>query len=112
MSKVDLQHYGRPAPAPRIGRESLGTWLDGAYGWHNVYRVVDAAVSYGFQLQPGDDFFLDHFKSSGGTKHEETALEISDEATDYLQSLVTDDHLVFVWDAGELSLQEVEDESQ
>ena len=93
-----------------IGRESLGVWLNGAYGWHNTYRVIDCAVREGFKLEVSDASFVDEYRHNPEGVVAEYALEISAEATEYLQSLVTDG-LMFVWDAGELSLQEVEDDS-
>lgn len=27
-----------------------GMWLDGRFGWHNLYRVVQIAEGYGFSV--------------------------------------------------------------
>jgi hypothetical protein len=88
-------------------------WLDGAHGWHNTYRVVDTAVVNGFKLDPTDSAIIERYRRGstgwdcvGECGDTEAAHEISAEATEYLQSLVTDDYLMFVWDAGELSLTE------
>ena len=47
----------------KIGRESLGMWLDGAYGWHNTYRVIDAAVVYGFRLDEDDSRTVELYRN-------------------------------------------------
>jgi len=116
MSKVDLRHYGRPTH-PAITRDYTGVWLDGAFGWHNTYRVIDAAVARGFKLDENDSDALELYRRDetppNGTTYDYVNIvhDLSADATEYLQSLVTEDDLYFVWDAGELSLQEVEDDS-
>ena len=112
-----------------ITKADAGVWLDGAYGWTNTYRVIDTAVEYEFKLSDLGVASLDAYKtkdvvgledltaeecaSLGGWDNiHELVSELSADATDYLQSLVTDDDLYFIWDAGELSLQEVDEEGE
>lgn len=92
----------------------VGTWLDGRFGWHNLYRVVRIAEHHGFSVpeecremyeeygkadyQPDDDD--DVMGGHGG---------LADQATDFLNSLLpeADDSGTFwsfEWDMGEFSL--------
>lgn len=104
----------------RITPDLAGCWLDGHYGWHNTYRVVAVARAYGFTLSADDEAMIGAYERQEsavtlpcGTALDEAsinehAIELSDEATDYLQSLAPDG-FVFQWDTGELLLLSEDD---
>ncbi len=93
-----------------------GCWLDGHHGWHNIYRVIEIAQSYGFQVDDEDEAFIADWKRWRGgdmTAEEDKNFEdgypeamndLSDAATDYLDSLAPDG-MAFEWDMGELTLR-------
>ena len=92
--------------APEITPADAGCWLDGAMGWHNTYRVIERAQAYGFVLPNGaeDEDTIERYKEdSFDPDAGECVMEISNEATDYLQSKAPAGYY-FVWDMGELSL--------
>lgn len=99
----------------RIPHTQAGTWLDGAHGWTNSYRVVDRAVEWGWDLgkSHGHDVkeaerIVAAYRDSVNTDDEgEMMIEISNDATDYLSSIAPWGY-DFAWDAGELSLTETE----
>ena len=94
---------------PTITPDDAGTWLSGHMGWHNTYRVVDRAESYGFTVPPEYAEALADFRENGHSASEDVweAIngqgELSDMATDYLQERAPEGY-VFLWDAGEFSL--------
>ena len=101
---MGYRHENEPSP-PQITPANAGTWLDGALGWHNTYRVIDIAKAYGFTLEPHNENLVDAFRQSEELTYSELDVvhEISAEATDHLQSLAPEGYY-FDWDAGELSL--------
>lgn len=107
------------ATFPKITPDMAGTWLDGTMGWHNAYRVIDRAQSYGFQIPPGYGEALRRYREDdydGLTDDERSDTSgaiidqggLSDQATDFLEEHAPEGY-TFVWDAGELSLMTVED---
>jgi hypothetical protein len=87
--------------APTITAADAGCWLDGAMGWHNTYRVIYVAQRYGFALDADDEtmvaeYAVDHVESDADY---EAVYALSNEATDYLQSLAPEGY-DFVWDDG------------
>lgn len=101
------------ADVPRITADDAGTWLMGSMGWHNGYRVVQRALSYGWTVpeawQANWDAFVDAEGDGHGVDHDAwddvhgDDGEIVDRATDFLDLRAPEGH-TFVWDAGELSL--------
>jgi hypothetical protein len=94
----------------RISTAEAGTWLDGNQGWHNHYRVVDIAQSYGWKgLDEWEDGegIVSRYRANEGTDDDHEAMigqgGLVDEATEYLESLAPFGHH-FEWDMGELSL--------
>lgn len=88
-----------------------GTWFSGAMGWHNGYRVVQSALSWGWEIpeeyrqdwnrfaatldgEADHDLWCEANGDDGG---------LAEKATEHLQSLSPEGY-VFVWDMGELSL--------
>jgi len=103
---------------PKIFPDDAGCWLDGHMGWHNTYRVVECAMNFGMELDIGEQYimkcyhdsdFFEPFTDLGENDLWEAAIELSDKATDYLQSLAPEGY-VFEWDMGELSLIQEEEE--
>ena len=98
---------------PEITPDMVGCWLDGQFGWHNHYRVVDKAVEFGFVV--GDEYVsaLDAYRD-GGREDEDCPItgqgELVDMATDYLNEHAPDGYF-FEWSAGELCMME-ESESE
>ena len=110
----------------KLTEADAGCWLDGSQGWHNTYRVIDRAYDNGwdgpsdgtprrdidaatglYSVGPTDESVT---LSTGETLTYDVAYEwiadqggLSDEATEYLQSIAPDGY-VFEWDMGELSL--------
>lgn len=81
-----------------------GCYLDGAFGWHNMYRVVDFAVDYGMTLDATEQEALRLYKGDDAGEYTlDIVHELADKATDYLQS-ITDPGMTWEWDAGELCL--------
>jgi hypothetical protein len=103
---------------PRITPDLAGTWLDGWHGWHNVYRVVDRAVEYGFTVPDDAREALEWFRKGDHTATDDASYDmyeavagqrgLCDMATEFLSARAPEGY-VFVWDAGELSLMTVED---
>lgn len=91
---------------PRFGPEDVGCYLDGHFGWHNTYRVIELAEECGFVVTPADREYVERFKA-GAFASDETAYEIvheiSNDALDHLQSR-TAPGLYWVWDEGGLDL--------
>lgn len=99
----------------RITDANAGTWLSGPMGWHNGYRVILRAMSYGFVL-PTEydtdwDAFTDTLAHDDGPDrdmwddiHGDDGA-IVDKATEFLD-LRAPAGFEFHWDAGELSLAE------
>lgn len=102
-----------------ISPDEAGCWLDGHYGWHNTYRVVERAQALGMVLSADDttltDWYREHGSAmdvactlpSGETLIVDDAWEaaagqggLSDKATEYLYGLAPVGY-VFEWDAGE-----------
>jgi hypothetical protein len=94
-----------------ITADQAGCWLDGAMGWHNTYRVIDLALSYGWldDDRPAQDAAtadsMAYYQARGCPDDDLTDRihGLADDATDYLQSLAPDGY-TFTWDAGELCL--------
>lgn len=100
----------------RIMPDDAGTWLEGAQGWRNPYRVVDRAELYGFVVPDEYADALRRYRESdldGLTEDEIIDIgeaitghgELSDKATEFLD-LRAPAGFEFLWDAGELSLVE------
>lgn len=101
----------------KITADMAGCWLEGSQGWHNNYRVIDRAIEWGWK--PDDLADVEAISQAYADQVETITLAdgsscdvagavidqggLSDEATDYLQSIAPDGY-VFWWDAGELSL--------
>lgn len=105
---------------PPISEELAGCWLDGHFGYHNAYRVVDRAKEYGFKVPEEYRSVMDKYHENGDetgfesmlTEEEWEAIhgqgELSEKATNWLEELAPKGY-VFVWDAGEFSLMNEED---
>jgi hypothetical protein len=93
-----------------IHASDAGTWLDGAQGWHNTYRVIERAEEFGFEVFPPDRTAIESYRDTHGEEYAERIAELSEEATDYLNEHAPDGY-VFAWNAGELILCE-EDEAE
>lgn len=111
---------------PKITAADAGTWLDGHMGWHNHYRAIDRAVSYGMPYSADDDAIRDAYAdeaesvtlADGEVLDQDSVAEailgqgeLLDKATDYLQSLAPKGY-AFIWDMGELSLSQVNDDGE
>lgn len=90
------------------------TWLEGAQGWTNAYRVIDRAELYGFVVPDEYADALRRYRESdydgllidqqGDVAEAITGRgELSDQATEFLD-LRAPAGFEFHWDAGELSL--------
>jgi len=109
LSASQSHHFSRLHP---ITPEEVGTWLDGAQGWYNTYRVIDLAMEYGFSLTLAETEAVaiyakgDPLSDPNGEAADIVSGQggLSDRATDFLQSLCPAG-LIFEWDAGELSLR-------
>lgn len=98
--------------AVEITVADAGCWLDGHFGWHNTYRVIEKAQAYGFVLPNGreDEDAIARYKAGDPDIDDaEAVMEMSNEATDYLQSKAPEGY-VFKWDMGELCLMEDDDD--
>lgn len=90
--------------------ESAGTYLSGAMGWHNHFRVCELARNMTHWVLPtGDHDILDAYRADTDDPDGSIADGmlgqggLVDEATKRLQDH-TAPGLVWVWDMGELSL--------
>jgi len=105
----------------KILPSDAGTWLDGSMGWHNIYRVVDLARDYGFQLTEEEFRILKFFRglksltavSLNKWKENWDLVEemdqISTKAYEHLNSLAPDG-FQFEWDGYELFLVPIDEE--
>lgn len=102
--------YQDPTVEPvTLGPAEVGVWLDGTYGWHNNYRVVDRAVECGARLTEEEFGILAQFREVGFDASYgivDAAMDLSVAATEFLDGLCREGY-GFVWDAGELSLVEI-----
>jgi hypothetical protein len=82
-----------------------GLILDGALGWHNVYRVVDLAVSLGMPLDADDARTMERFAAGDADFHDEdqAPLWIAEEAEEWLNANVADAY--FTWYEGDFILE-------
>lgn len=106
---------------PLITPDQAGTWLEGAQGWHNTYRVIDLAAEFGGPVRAegydsiADERIVDAYRKgeesltlpSGEVVdvHEAVAGQggLADQATDFLQTVLPHGFR-FDWDAGELAM--------
>lgn len=96
-----------------ITADQAGCWLDGHMGWHNTYRVIDLAFDYGWtpEDKPDIERIVEIFKGNPSVECSDEEMDnahdaihdISQEATDYLDSLAPRGYY-FQWDMGELCL--------
>lgn len=107
---------------PIFTAADAGCYLDGHFGWHNIYRVIELAQTHGFALSEVDQGLVDAYgeQVESYTPDDttdpydecgiaEAVYEISNEATDYLGS-ITAAGLYWEWDMGELCLVESDEE--
>jgi hypothetical protein len=59
--KVD-DNWGRQSTPTQPFTGEVGCWLDSALGWHNTYRAIDIAVSYGYRLRPWERKALEDYR--------------------------------------------------
>lgn len=86
--------------AAEITPADAGCWLDGHYGWHNTYRVIETAQAYGFTMSADDREAVARFAASENDDNDaEWVYELSHDATEYLQNLAPDGYS-FVWEDG------------
>lgn len=97
----------------RFTAKDRGVHLDGAHGWHNNYRVVDMALSYGMILDERDHADLAAYKAGDASDEANGAVidqgGLVDQATEFLDE-ITEPGSSWEWDMGELSLVQDEDE--
>jgi hypothetical protein len=104
----------------KISIGMAGCWLDGHFGWHNAYRVVERAEEFGFLVPEEyrhamDDWRENSYKSAwmeyeGNWEAIHGQGELSDQATEFLQERAPKGY-EFVWDMGELILMTDEEAS-
>jgi hypothetical protein len=93
---------------PKITAADAGCWLEGSQGWHNTYRVIDRAISYGWYASNPAELaevqrLSQRAEDSDPDLDPEVLSDASEEATEYLQGIAPEGY-VFEWDAGELCL--------
>jgi hypothetical protein len=90
----------------------LGTWLSAPMGWHNSYRVVQEAISEGWEVPEEYRDVWSVFTESLESGHADHDLwwdangdddRLSDLATEFLQEKLPEG-FELVWDACELTL--------
>ena len=81
-----------------------GCWLDGTYGWHNTYRIIDTATGRGMPLSAEDEAALDLYRAGEGDEISLTVGEIAEEALTWLNDHVAPEGYVFEWYEGDLML--------
>lgn len=104
-----------------IPPDMAGTWLDGAMGWRNTYRVIHRAQEWGFRISREDSTAIRLYATGDVEKTArlytrtaqpvivtydraaEWVAEICQDATEHLESRAPEGYR-FVWDAGELAL--------
>lgn len=102
-----------------FGPEDVGCYLDGHFGWHNTYRVIELARSLGFVVSDADWRPIETYKEGYYDRDicedeeydaaAEAVNGLSDAATEYLQS-ITAEGLYWEWDMGELCLVESDEQ--
>lgn len=93
-----------------------GCYLDGHFGWHNTYRVVQLAQSFGFVVDDADDVHaLEAYEDGSADDAQWEAVAgqggLADKATDFLNGL-TEEGLAWIWDCGELCLLAVDEDGE
>jgi hypothetical protein len=53
----------------QIPESAVGCWLDGHFGWHNNYRVIERAESCGFVLDDDDRRLVEVYKLNGDVEY-------------------------------------------
>lgn len=91
-----------------------GMWLDGRFGWHNLYGVVQIAEGYGSSVPEECREMCEEFKGADHQPDDDNDVMgghggLADQATEFLNSLLpeADDSGTFwsfEWDMGEFSL--------
>ena len=91
-----------------------GMWLDGRFGWHNLYRVVQIAESHGFSVPEECWEVYEEFKAANYRPDDENDVMgghggLADQATEFLNSLLpevedSESFWSFEWDMGEFCL--------
>lgn len=91
-----------------------GMWLDGCFGWHNLYRVVQIAEHHGFSVPEECRATYEEYKEARHRPDDDDDVMgghggLADQATDFLNSLmpeISDSGTSWVldWDMGELLL--------
>lgn len=95
-----------------------GMWLDGRFGWHNLYRVVQIAEHHGFSVPEECREMYEEFKRADHWPDDDNDVMgghggLADQATDFLNSLMPETgdsgtSWVLDWDMGELLLFQVD----
>lgn len=87
----------------------VGTWLDGALGWHNNYRVLQIAAICGMELDSDTADLVKEYERGNNEGMDPDLVEVAvQEATDYLDTLAPSGY-GFYWEAGELILGKLEE---
>lgn len=97
----------------KITASEAGCWLDGSQGWHNTYRIVDLAESWGWEgpSEEGWKDVVNRYRADVGTDEDHEAMigqgGLADQAFGYLDGLTVSCH--FERDMGELVLLRCQD---
>ena len=88
------------------GLVSLGAAVifDGAYGWHNTYRLVDLAADHGMKLSDEDAAAVARYRTEPGGDDFEAVSDLADSADDFLNNQVATEEWSFGWSDGEFLL--------
>jgi len=88
------------------GQISLGAAVifDGAYGWHNTYRLVHLAADHGMGLSDEDAAAVARYRTDPGGDDFEAVSDLADSAEDFLNDQVATEEWSFGWSDGEFLL--------
>ena len=102
LADGDYYVIGMETEVTESGQVSVGAAVifDGAYGWHNTYRLIDLAADHGMTLTDEDRAAVTGYRSDRhGTigKDFEAVQELAGRAEDFLNDQVTTRGWSFGW---------------
>jgi len=107
--KMD-NRWGRECLPTQSFTGEVGCWLDSALGWHNTYRAIDIAVSYGYRLRPSDRKALEDYrlgKTIEESPETEWVYEIAQESLEWLNERVLPENMLVDFFEGNLICAEL-----
>jgi hypothetical protein len=102
LADGDFYIIGMEAETVESGQVSVGAAVifDGAFGWHNTYRLVDLAEEHGMLLSDRERDAVMRYRRDRGAAVDgdfETVHDLAGKAEDFLNDQVTTEGWSFGW---------------